>query len=598
KISDTAGGFTATLDDDDQFGLGLAGIGDLDGDGVRDMVAGASDDDDGGGNAGALYVLFLNADGTVKAEQKISATTTPALASFLEGGDEFGSEATPIGDLDLDGIVDLAVSAPYDDDGANWAGAVYILFLNDDGTVRAADKISATSGGLTGPLDSFDYFGFGLAALGDLDGDGTINLAAGAFGDDDGASSAGAVYILDLVDGCTLGTGYGSACPFSTLAEVPDDADGRFWFDFGGGAFQASVSSDEGGSWVQVLQYNHEGGTNPNLDVRTAGESWPAFSAAPNGTDQSGTSFWGHTGQAAASAIPDAAADLELRWQAETSNHGRVIHFRSPVIGEFQTDTADDFFVGGIATGHALLSGHTANLPASTTHAYSDQGDDVLTDFPIYRNGTYHWGIRGTGSRWEVDDLTSDANSDTLHRMWVRVAPTAVTVNSTGDGADTNAGDGICSTGGTIADGTTECTLRAAIEEANASARIDTIEFDIPNSDPNHLYQQDDSVADSLSTPVVTTLDDASITDFDPDYPVNPFSWWNIQVTGNLPDVSGGTTIDGTTQPGWQPNTATGASPTDAILPIVITSDGSYIMDLRGSGSTVRGLNLSGTNSS
>ena len=274
KISDTAGGFTATLDNDDEFGVGLAGIGDLDGDGTPDLVVGSGKDDDGAADTGAVHVLFLNADGTVKAEQKISATSgglTAALTNPLEGGDSFGLEISPVGDLDLDGNVDLAVGAPNDDDGANWAGAVYLLYLNDDGTVRAADKISATSGGLTGPLGSFDNFGYGLAPLGDLDGDGTINLAVGASGDDDGASSAGAIYILDLVDACTLGTGYGSACPFTSLAQVPDDVDGRFWFDFGGGAFQASVASDEGGAWVQVLQYNHEGGTNPNLDVRAAG---------------------------------------------------------------------------------------------------------------------------------------------------------------------------------------------------------------------------------------------------------------------------------------------------------------------------------------
>ena len=174
--------------------------------------------------------------------------------------------------------------------------------------------------------------------------------------------------------------------------------------------------------------------------------------------------------------------------------------------------------------------------------------------------------------------------------------PTVATVNSTGDASDTNPGDGVCDTGATNSAGATECTLRAAIEEANASASIDTIEFDIPNSDPNHLYFQDNAAA-GLGTPIATTLDDASITDFDPDYPVGQFSWWNIQVTGNLPNVNGGITIDGSTQPGWKPNTATGGAERDAVLPIVINSDGAYIMNLEGDNSVVRGLNFSGASS-
>ncbi len=65
------------------------------------------------------------------------------------------------------------------------------------------------------------------------------------------------------------------------------------------------------------------------------------------------------------------------------------------------------------------------------------------------------------------------------------VAETGLVVNSTGNSADANPGDGSCDTGGSV-DGEPECTLRAAIEEANALEGRDRIRFDIPTTDPGH----------------------------------------------------------------------------------------------------------------
>ncbi len=65
-------------------------------------------------------------------------------------------------------IADLAVGARGDDDGGEGRGAVHILYLNRDGTVKAGQKISDTQGGLEAPLDDFDGFGVSLAAIGDL----------------------------------------------------------------------------------------------------------------------------------------------------------------------------------------------------------------------------------------------------------------------------------------------------------------------------------------------------------------------------------------------------------------------------------------------
>ena len=198
KVSQIAAGGNLPLDDSDMFGRAVARIGDVDGNGVDDLVVGAVGDDDstsGEDKAGAVWILFMRADFTVLGTQKISELFG-GLGDVLDSNDGFGRVAAGIGDLDLDGVPDIAVGANYDDDGGSNSGAVYILFLNADGTVKAQQKISDSAGGLSADIDSGDQFGRGIACLGDYDGDGVQDLAVGATNDDDGNGDAGACYIL------------------------------------------------------------------------------------------------------------------------------------------------------------------------------------------------------------------------------------------------------------------------------------------------------------------------------------------------------------------------------------------------------------------
>jgi Ca2+-binding RTX toxin-like protein len=184
-----------TLADGDRFGESIASVGDLDGDGVADLAVGATDDNTVGDHSGAVYVLFLNNDGTVKSATKIASDTGggPTLSS----GDEFGISVTSVGDIDGDGVTDLAVGADGDDTGFSASGAVHVLLLNSNGTVKSATKIAnETNGGPT--LTDNDVFGFSVTSVGDLDGDGVGDLAVGATDNDTGGRNRGAVYLLFL----------------------------------------------------------------------------------------------------------------------------------------------------------------------------------------------------------------------------------------------------------------------------------------------------------------------------------------------------------------------------------------------------------------
>ena len=136
KIDGSYGNFPYTLSySSDSFGDAAVSIGDLDGDGVDDLVVGASGDADDylDYDVGAVYITFLQTDGTVKSAQKISNTTGNFPFPLANSG-YFGSSAGSLGDLDGDGVNDIAIGAPGGSVGST-RGSVFIIFLTTDGLV-------------------------------------------------------------------------------------------------------------------------------------------------------------------------------------------------------------------------------------------------------------------------------------------------------------------------------------------------------------------------------------------------------------------------------------------------------------------------------
>lgn len=211
--------YPAPLSVGDEFGCSVANIGDVNGDGVPDLAVGACGDMDTKSGwssskrghetctaAGAVYILFMNVDGTVKYHRKISARSGNLLLG-PEPGDRFGASVGLI--ARRNGGAVIAVGAPFANGAGAQVGAVYMLELLATGDVKRFQILSSAytppSPGssysqylyLSAPLSSHDYLGSAVASM-DVDRDGVVDLLVGSRGYNQRAQDEGATFACYL----------------------------------------------------------------------------------------------------------------------------------------------------------------------------------------------------------------------------------------------------------------------------------------------------------------------------------------------------------------------------------------------------------------
>ena len=232
----------------DQAGVSITS-GDMDGDGLVDLVVGADGDDATGSNAGAVYLL----SGMVTGDNALKAAATKLRG--VGAGDHAGHEVESAGDMNDDGYVDLLVAAPDADGVATGSGVTYLLF----GPVCTSSTLSVADVQFLGESNG-DQLGMGLGALGDVDGDGWPDIGIGAYE----YAGTGAAWIIR---GPLEGT-YAWGSTGLTLAGISagDDAgrslggagdlDGDGLLD----AFVGSPKNDDGGADAGLLTILYGGG--------------------------------------------------------------------------------------------------------------------------------------------------------------------------------------------------------------------------------------------------------------------------------------------------------------------------------------------------
>ncbi len=165
----------------DFAGFALAQAGDLNGDGLGDLLVGANGAGSGGrGEVYALFAPFAEDLTPDEADLSWSGLSRDAAGGALAGGV----------DVDGDGLPDLAIGGPGSERGGEMAGAAWlVLGGGEGGSLETADAwLTGASAGLE--------LGDAIALGADVDGAGTGALAVGVIGDDTSDEDAGAVLLF------------------------------------------------------------------------------------------------------------------------------------------------------------------------------------------------------------------------------------------------------------------------------------------------------------------------------------------------------------------------------------------------------------------
>ncbi|MSP81471.1 MAG: calcium-binding protein [Alphaproteobacteria bacterium] len=182
----------------DFSGRSVASAGDVNGDGLADLIVGAPGQGDY--DAGAAYVVFGKDSDTAAVNLSSVAAGIGGFKIVGESATEeyAGQSVSSAGDVNGDGFDDLIVGAFLNDAGGNAAGAAYLVFGGASGfaTVNLAD-LAAGIGGIkiTGEA-AIDNAGLSVASAGDVNGDGFDDLTVGAYGNSSVDLYNGAAYVL------------------------------------------------------------------------------------------------------------------------------------------------------------------------------------------------------------------------------------------------------------------------------------------------------------------------------------------------------------------------------------------------------------------
>ncbi len=349
----------------DQFGVAVSGAGDVNGDGIDDLIVGA-DDDNNGRDSGSARVLS-GSDGSI-------------LYSFEgeSGMDYFGHSVSGAGDVNGDGFDDLIIGALGVGDNNARRGSAWVYSGVDGSILYKFDG------------DGFDdRLGSSVSGAGDVNGDGFDDVIVGAVGENNNAGSA---RVYSGVDGSVLYKFDGDSPDDNFGNSVSDagDVNGDGFADLIVGTVGDDNNGAESGS-ARVLS-GFDGSVLYNFD----GDSpWDRFGISVSGAgDVNGDGFDdlivgangdSNKGQTSGSARVFSGVDGSILYTFNGDSIESALGGSVSGAGDVNGDGFDDLIVGAIGIrDNGFQSGSVrlfSGVDGSIIHSFD--GDSVFDAFGI-----------------------------------------------------------------------------------------------------------------------------------------------------------------------------------------------------------------------
>ncbi|MDR9453512.1 MAG: choice-of-anchor D domain-containing protein [Wenzhouxiangella sp.] len=443
----------------DYVGHRLASAGDVNGDGLSDLVIGRPSNLNGSSSlSGSAYVIFGTSSPQATLAPSDITAASGGIGLVIEGGPAGGTVGASVdggGDINGDGFSDLIVGAPYVNSPAYAAGASYVVFGNETFDAANIDltTIDGTDGFSIEATGGYERLGHAVSFIGDINNDGIDDFAVGA--PSTLSTEPGAAYVV-------FGSQSGWAASFSLQAEIVD-GDGSQGFKAVGEANDdrlgaaVSAAGDVNGDGVSDLLLSADEADFSNR--ADAGRSYVVFgTAAPFspsldlnniGSGIAGFRLYGESsadgylvqGAAAGDVNGDGIDDLSIGSPDADDNFSIDIGKGHVIFGDAQLGNADIDLASIDGTNGLEVIGafDYSGLGAAVSGAGDINGDgfaDILVGAPYDGAGKAYVLFGGLTGFGEVPSLTSSVSTLDFEKVPVATASNlkSITLTNTGTG--------------------------------------------------------------------------------------------------------------------------------------------------------------------